>query len=118
MAASLISTASRRSSMDLMASPISCSKMSEREGVASDVIIKVFCPDDASCNAVAAEQVVLPTPPLTPNIIIGLKSNLSPQRFILPHIMRKSHGVRVYLQILPIHLLRKGSEYAVVSLHR
>jgi hypothetical protein len=73
IASALISTASRRSPTALMVSPISPSKMSEREGVASDVIISVLCPEDARCNATAAEQVVLPTPPLPPNIIIGLR---------------------------------------------
>jgi hypothetical protein len=48
--------------------PIGVSKMSDREGVRSLEMISVRRPVEAKCRAVVAEVVVLPTPPLPPNI--------------------------------------------------
>jgi hypothetical protein len=44
-------------------------KMCDREGVASVEIARVFCPDEAKWRAVAAAQVVLPTPPFPENMV-------------------------------------------------
>jgi hypothetical protein len=46
--------------------------MSPSEGVISDVSTIVFAPLSARYDAAAAEQVVLPTPPLPPKRIMGL----------------------------------------------
>jgi hypothetical protein len=44
-------------------------KMCDSEGVASVEIARVFRPEEAKWRAVAAAQVVLPTPPLPENMV-------------------------------------------------
>src|SRR4030042_3031877 len=55
--------------MGVSRSPISISKMSEREGVGSLEMIKVFFPWREKCRAMAEAQVVFPTPPFPPIMI-------------------------------------------------